>query len=56
MFSVISVKRFFSTISGNNATIEGGDGNEIEEPLQAPQAQGIQIKTHELIYNIFIRI
>ena len=53
MFSVVSIKRFFSAVSGQertNATVEGGDGNEIEEPIEeaqtenAPQAQGIQIE------------
>ncbi|KAG2650687.1 hypothetical protein PVAP13_1NG201200 [Panicum virgatum] len=47
------MKRFFSAVSGQertNATVEGGDGNEIEEPIEeaqtenAPQAQGIQIE------------
>ena len=54
IFLVLSIKRFFSTVSWQkqtNATAErGGDGNKIEELVQeaqtenAPQAQGIQIE------------
>jgi hypothetical protein len=62
MFSVVSIKRFFSAISGHeqtNATAKEGDGNEIEEPVQeaqtknAPQAQGMQIEEGDDIIKEF---
>jgi hypothetical protein len=55
MFSVVGIKSFFSPLSGQeqtNAIPEGGEENEIEEPVQEaqtenapqPQTQGIQIE------------
>jgi hypothetical protein len=63
-FNVFSCKHEenFSAISGKeqtNATVEWGDGNEIEEPVQeaqtenAPQAQGIQIEEGDDIIKEF---
>jgi hypothetical protein len=54
LFSVVGIKSFFSPLSGQeqtNAIPEGGEENEIEEPVQEaqtenapqPQTKGIQI-------------